>query len=442
MRSLFLRIFISFWIIQSVMLAIAVFHEPMHPEGIRSHFTARIQSSVLTASRLAILEYEDDGPEGYLHTIAQFQQDSRIPIWVIDPEGHELGGRLVPPEIRQQRNREDLKMVVDTSSGRYTAFADIPESLIPPIQRDPVWHTLLAMAVSGLVCYWLARYLTRPIDNLRRAAQSMAQGDLSARAKPSSGRDEISQLVSDFNIMADRLQTTINAQKQLVSDISHELRSPLARLTVALELARARAGEEAGSALNRIELESARLNDMIGRILALAQLTAGDLHMEKQRTRVSDVLRDTVGDADFEARAKSTRVEFRIDEEAEAAEVDAYPALLRSAFENVIRNAIAYTAPGTPVEVGECYADGCVNVSVRDHGAGVPEQDLSKLFLPFYRVDNSRTRGTGGTGLGLAIASRAVTLHGGTIHAENAPDGGLVVKIAVPAKLALVPQPA
>ncbi|MBV9671130.1 MAG: HAMP domain-containing protein [Acidobacteriales bacterium] len=434
MRSLFLRIFISFWLIMTVITAVNFLQfATSRPLDVENRFSTSIRSSVVTATRLAVMRRETEGNAGYLRTVEDFTNDSKIALWVTTLDGKELSGRTIPTDTLKTLHRYDLRMQVHTDQGEFLAFAEVPLALFPPFHfTGDLLRMLISIAVSGVVCYLLASYLTRPVDDLRRAAQSIAQGDLTARAAARSGNDQISQLVTDFNRMADRLQATMAAQKQMVSDISHELRSPLARLTVALELARARAGEAAQSALNRIDLEATRLNEMIGRILALAQLTSGEIHMNRQVIVLSDLIRDVVEDADFEARARETSVQLHVEPGAEENLIDGYPSLLRSALENVIRNAIAYTSPGTPIEVNHTSTGGRAFIAIRDHGPGVPEEELPKLFRPFYRVDNSRTRHTGGTGLGLAIASRAIALHNGTIEAHNATDGGMIVDIRLP----------
>ncbi|HEY0566167.1 MAG TPA: histidine kinase dimerization/phospho-acceptor domain-containing protein, partial [Terriglobales bacterium] len=345
MRSLFTRIFVSFWLIESIMFAVFILQFANRPLNVESHFSNRIRASVVTAVRLAVLRRRIEGNYGYLDALEDFRRDSRIQVWVTTPNGKELAGRTIPSDTLTLSHHTDLRMQVHTEEGDFVAYAEVPLNLLPPLRaRDDIPRLLIGIAVSGLICYMLSLYLTRPIDNLRRAAQTIAQGDLSARAIASRNRDHIGRLVDDFNVMADRLQATISAQKQLVSDISHELRSPLARLTVALDLARSRAGNEAQGALDRMELEANRLNDMIGRILSLAQLTSGEVHMKKQQITLSELLQEVVEDADFEARARQTSVSLEVAPGSDLAIVEAYPSLLRSALENVIRNAIAYTA--------------------------------------------------------------------------------------------------
>ncbi|HLM59148.1 MAG TPA: ATP-binding protein [Pyrinomonadaceae bacterium] len=225
----------------------------------------------------------------------------------------------------------------------------------------------------------------------------------------------------------------MSAQRRLLRDISHELRSPLARLSVALDLARKRAGPEAASALSRIELESKRLNEMIGQLLTLSRWEAGAGPVRDAPLDLAALVREVAEDADFEARAQDRGVRLG---ECDACETSGAAMLLRSAFENVVRNAVRHAPSGTAVRVSlVCRREGGAGravISVRDEGPGVPEEALSDIFRPFYRVDDARDRETGGTGLGLAITERAVRLHGGTVTAANIPGGGFLVEISLP----------
>jgi two-component system sensor histidine kinase CpxA len=298
---------------------------------------------------------------------------------------------------------------------------------------------LIAIISSGLVCYILARYLTSPIVQLRGATQKLASGDLTARAgMPASRRhDEMAELMRDFDRMAERLEDLVTAQNRLLTDISHELRSPLARLNVALELARQRSGPEARSALDRIDRETNRLNQLIQRLLTIARLEAGDESIEKIPVHLEQIINEIAKDAAFEAQGRGCQVEAKVVDDCV---VVGSPGLLHSAIENVVRNAIRYTHDGTSVEVrleqgvGQRNGAGSPEAVVRvtDSGPGVPEDALDKLFRPFYRIDDARGRQTGGVGLGLAITDRAVRLHGGTIRVSNRPQGGLMVEIRLP----------
>ncbi len=307
--------------------------------------------------------------------------------------------------------------------------------------------TLRLLAVfltAGILCYGLARYLTAPVLRLRDATHQLAGGDLSVRVGPAVGkrRDELADLGRDFDVMAERIESLLTTQRQLLSDVSHELRSPLARLNVALALARQRSGDEAAGPLDRIETEAERLNVLIGRVLALARLESGVTAPEFVHVDLSRLVDDIAVDADFEAKAKKAAVTLAF---SEPCSVQGNEPLLRSAIENVVRNAIRYTDSGTDVEIGLALADivaddsvgdgaasSCAVVSVRDHGPGLPEDQLVHLFEPFYRIADSRDRESGGTGLGLSITERAVRLHGGTVEARNAADGGLIVEIRLP----------
>ncbi len=276
-----------------------------------------------------------------------------------------------------------------------------------------------------LLCWAFARYLSSPIGQLRDAAQKLASGDLKARVggNVARRRDELSDLAKDFDVMAERIESLLMSQKRLSRDVSHELRSPLARMNVALELAKQKSSGELSPTLQRIETESGRLNEMISRLLTLSRLETGDRDFATEKVEISDVVRQVVEDADFEARARDRSVRIlHLDE----CTVEGSGRLLESAVENVLRNAVKYTAEGTTVEVAVNAVNGKVKIAVYDHGEGVPEGELKNLFEPFYRVSESRERKTGGIGLGLAIAQQAVLLHDGTIAAKNTGDGLLV----------------
>jgi two-component system, OmpR family, sensor histidine kinase CpxA len=295
------------------------------------------------------------------------------------------------------------------------------------------WHIAwgTALLVSAGICYLLTRYLTGPILRLRTAARRLAEGDLSARANDQRPRrDEIGELVRDFNFMAGRVEALVTSQRQLISDISHELRSPLTRVNATLGLARQRIGQN--ELFDRMERDTGRLNEMIGRLLTLARLDMTATSPEMRRTDLNALVSDIVADAQWEARERTCHVDLASDGDCS---IDANPDLLRSAIENLVRNAVRYTAPGTAVEVHlECRrgdAGGAAVIRVSDRGPGVPAGELSNIFRPFYRVADARDRESGGVGLGLAIAERVARVHGGSVHAENRAGGGLEVVLTV-----------
>jgi two-component system sensor histidine kinase CpxA len=294
------------------------------------------------------------------------------------------------------------------------------------------WLQMLStFVVSGIVCYILSWRLTAPIRRLRAAAQDLAGGNLAARVaigRAGTG-DELSDLGRDFNLMALRLEKLVNAHRQLVRDVSHELRSPLARMNVALGIARKQSPESAEPALARIEQEGERLNFLIGELLTLSQLDGGAAG-EKTEVDLGVLTSQVAHDADFEARGSERYVNFA---PVAGLTLRGNPELLRRALENVVRNAVRYTPEGSCVDVVLERAQGSFAVlRVRDYGPGVPESQLVDIFRPFYRVAEARDRQSGGTGIGLAISERTVALHGGTILARNHPDGGLEVEIRLP----------
>jgi two-component system sensor histidine kinase CpxA len=300
----------------------------------------------------------------------------------------------------------------------------------------PLPGLIIAVISSGLVCYLLSWFLTMPIVRLRAATRQLAAGDLTARAgAPNIGRrDEVAGLMRDFDGMAERLENLVEAQSRLLNDISHELRSPLARLNVALGLARQRANPEAASMLERIELEASRLNELIGRILTLARLEDGEQRVPASLILLDEIVLTVAEDAEFEAQARHCHVRSEISPGVWAVRADA--SLLHSAIENVVRNAIRYTGEGTTVEIHLEKTQGAgapeAVVRINDCGPGVPAEALEKMFQPFYRLDDARGRQTGGVGLGLAITERAVRFHGGRVAASNRPEGGLMVEIRLP----------
>jgi two-component system sensor histidine kinase CpxA len=239
-------------------------------------------------------------------------------------------------------------------------------------------------------------------------------------------RDELGQLARTFDRMADRITTLLDAERRLLLDISHELRSPLARLGVAVELARSGAPLE--TALNRIQKESDRLNSLVGQLLQVTRVEGDRSLLNRQPVRLDELACQLAGDAAIEAAAHRSSVVCR---RPDAVTVEGDPELLRRAIENVIRNAIRYAPEETPVEVSVEKHDGAAILTVRDQGPGVPASSLPRLFDAFYRVNDDRGRATGGVGLGLSIARRAVELHNGTIEARNA-NPGLEVKIVLP----------
>jgi two-component system, OmpR family, sensor histidine kinase CpxA len=456
MRSIFLKIFLSFWITQALFLVLALVMAERPSERVIMRWHSLTADALKLYDQNAVSYLEKGDTEKATAYLQQLEHTADVQFFWFDPQGKELfGGKQVPRKVRDlalrvsRTGQQDFvpteratlggQIAISSNGDRYVLVAQILRGHGPFALRRSTEEFItrlgLAILVSGFVCFWLARYLTGPIVRLRTATHQLAGGNLGARAAETSRKDEIAELVHDFNRMAERLEVLLNSQKQLISDISHELRSPLARLNVALGLARQRASDESTKALDRIELEAERLNEMIGKLLTLARLESGEPPVEHTPIQILELLQEVVADADFEARSRDCGVKLVLGEDCTTL---GNPGLLRSAFENVVRNAVRYTAPGSAVEIrlqcqGQNGGKAQAVMTVRDHGPGVPEQEMSNLFRPFYRLDAARERQTGGAGLGLAIAERAVRLHQGTITARNADGGGLVVEIRLPA---------
>jgi two-component system sensor histidine kinase CpxA len=449
MRSLFFKIFLSFWISTILILTIlALTAESRRSADVHEAFL-NMFSSVTSVNGYSFAEaYENQGCAGLRQQQSALEQTAHLQSFLLDSNGNPICGQSPNPVAKGAaiRAAEDGTVVfvptdrprigarrIVTGSGHSYRFVLIWPR---PDFRFFTWAALqrliIAVSVSGLVCFLLARYLTAPITRLRTAAQKIAEGDLTARAGSKTGRgDEVGQLVFDFNHMAERLEILIGAQQRLIRDISHELRSPLTRLVLALGLAR-QSDVPNPAALDRIEKETERLNEMIERLLTLSRLESATEAPPKTMVSLTDLVETVTADVEIEAKARNCQVSYSAPRDYTLA---ANFELLRSALENVVRNAIRHTAEGTTVEISAERTQSTspmeVIIRVRDHGPGVPETELQKLFRPFYRLDVAREH-TGGVGLGLTIAERAVKLHGGSIRATNAQSGGLILELRLP----------
>jgi two-component system sensor histidine kinase CpxA len=469
LNSLFLKVFLWFWLATAAV--ISVFALTTHLTHTEPSFRPPqfIESVLNSYGRNAAAAYEGGGAQALEEYLQKVERETGIRMQLFDAAGVELTGRHAHPHATEAATRAartgepvfrnlrpgmlEVRPVPARDGGNY-AFVTAMHTAGPPPGRhhgpplhgpfgifsdDPSALLLRALAVilaAGALCYMLARYIVTPVVKLREVTRQLTEGDLSARVGPRLGRrrDELAAMGHDFDEMASRVETLLGAQTRLLRDISHELRSPLARLSVALDLARKRAGAAAAGDLDRIEREAKRLNEMVGQLLALSRWESGGKGARLESFDLAAVVREVASDADFEAQARGCSV---VVEECDACEFGGTHALVRSAVENVVRNAVRYTAGGTAVRISLKCDEGVVGrgeavIAVRDEGAGVPEEALTDIFRPFYRIDDSRTRETGGTGLGLAITERAVRLHGGTVTAANPPGGGFLVELRLP----------
>jgi signal transduction histidine kinase len=310
-----------------------------------------------------------------------------------------------------------------SEDGHYWFFFIVPRSSLAASPLTPEHLFFLAAAVA--LCYWLALHLTFPVRALQKAVERFGGGDFTSRVG-SARRDELGQLANTFDRMAGRIETLLAAERRLLLDISHELRSPLARLGVAVELARS--GENLDAALNRIQKESDRLNALLNLLLQVTRAEGDPRSLRCERVRLDELVKQLVDDSVIEASARGCELQYR---PGEPVTVEGDAELLRRAMENVIRNAIRYSPPSTAVEITLARRNGSAIVDVRDHGPGVPEEALPRLFDAFYRVEKARDTFSGGIGLGLSIARRAIELHKGGIRARNARPG-LEVEMELP----------
>lgn len=380
------------------------------------------------------------GVEAMRELVQQWPARRPFPVLVVDAQGHEVNGRQVPAAalaLARQRVVQDergrgVQRVQAPDGSRYTLF--VP-SLDPALRkhRRPAPETrfyinLASTLVASLLFSWgLAWYLTRPVRRLRQASRRLNAGDLQTRVGNQMGRrrDEIADLGRDFDFMAARLQALVDAQRTLLHDVSHELRSPLARLEVAVGLARQQP-DKLATMLDRIETEAERLDVLVGEVLTLSRLEAGVSPGPEECLELSGLLEVVVEDAQFEAVADGRSVVLESETDVT---VIGYAELLRRTFENVVRNGIRHTEPGTAVRVRVGIGNGDALVEVCDRGPGLAEAELATMFEPFVRARGSAGQGYG---LGLAIAKRAVQAHGGSISARNREQGGMCVRVRLP----------
>lgn len=447
-RSLFLKIFLWFWVtVIATGIALVATWIILQPKNVTSQSQTNLADVAWVSGTSTADVLEREGPSAASAYIEQVNRRTHVKSCLFDTSGNVIAGSdcamlegapAMPGDIPAFNVRHGfvrVAMKIRGESGReYVFAAQATEHRGPPpgIGFSGIalrWS--VALLVSGLICYLLTRYLTAPILRLREASQHLAAGDLSTRA--ASGmerrRDELGSLVRDFNAMAARIEQLVSRQRQLIYDISHELRSPLARLNVALDLARQRKGADA--AFDHMEQDLDRLNEMIERLLTVAKLEPSIVPVSMAQIDLTELVSQIVRSAEFELQERHGTI--RLSSPGQYF-VHGNRELLHSAIENVVRNAVRYTGPGNSVDVRlePTATPATVRVVVRDYGIGVPESELTKIFQPFYRVADDRNRETGGTGLGLAIADRVIRIHSGTITARNARPNGLEVEIRLP----------
>lgn len=444
-RRLFWKIFLPFWLAQAVLLGALYLRihyriSSEHPWWIQPE---RREMPVL--ADYAAKAYEKQGQYGLAQLLDSLSLQNRSKFWLVGANRQELSGRPIPERVLRDASAAEkseglhhsfeanvLAASITTTKGRYVLIAElVPPKLSERVPGDILWTLKYGTILSAIICFLIAHYLSKPIERLRDATHELARGNLDIRAGENLGnrRDEIADLVRDFDSMAGELRTQIQSERNLLSGVSHELRSPIARIRLALTLARDADESERSEMLDRIEQDTIQLDSMLEQILTVARLESGQHKPRFELLSLNEIVDDILHDANFEAAATGATVAFQGDGDIR---INGDAGMLRSAIENIVRNAIFYSGQGGQIEVRLDKDNSMALVSVQDNGPGVPENALPLLFKAFYRVDDSRGTTTGGMGLGLAIVRNAALAHGGTVSAKNVAPHGLEVELRLP----------
>jgi len=438
MLSLFWKLFLTMWLsIVGFSATIGWLNDKLAREQWAEEPANTFARGMFRISQRAMLAIQMDDRTGLREEMLGIPRMTRSHFYVVDYNNREI---LERDETLQQLI--DRRTVMETrtyedSNGRtytlYTVNRTPPSTILAPGPQGTALRLLAAALISALISYFLARSLSRPLEKLRFASRKIAAGELGTRVGQAmtDRHDEFGQLATDFDAMASRLQVMQRANQRLLQDVSHELRSPLARLNVAVEIARKKGVGKVGAELDRIELESERLKTLVNDVLGLLRESSETSPKIDEDIEISALLSDLVDVVNYEVPQGKPGIAWRA---ADPIHCHGDRELLWRAMENLLRNALRHTDPGRGVVLNLEHGRGRkrIHISVRDYGPGVPVGELERIFEPFYRVQESRDRGSGGHGLGLSIAANAVRRHGGNIRAGNADDGGLIVSISLP----------
>jgi len=458
LQSLFFKIFLGFCIVV-VLVGFSLETSSILANYYEVRWQMVLHSIMPMEAEKSARLYEQSGKQAVEDYLDDLQRQKSVRFYFFDEDGNSLLDRGAPELIiklakaKEALNRTAqqnlslvdprrgiaMRLVPGPSGKKYNlAFQQSP-TLIMPVSEAVGTHPYRRLLVVGLLgaalCFLLARHITRPVTRLRAATREIASGKLKTRVDASVRRrhDEIGTLGRDFDRMAEQIEALVTAQRELLGDVSHELRSPLARMIVALGLLKHASPEEVSDYVSRIGIEAERLDKMIGQLLTLTRIESGAELTQRETFDLTNLIQEVAADGDFEARAHGREVKVV---RADACTMSGYPEMLRSAIENVVRNAIRYTPDGTSVEITIALLNAAEDkqavLRIRDHGPGVPQLMLANIFLPFQRVVETAEASSQGAGLGLAIADRAVRMHNGSIRAVNASDGGLIVEIVLP----------
>lgn len=449
MTRFFWRIFLSAWAIVLIATALTFWVAYLLPEG-----DSRVGGSRLTAQMVTLVaqqlrrELAIDPATAVDHLVEEYVLDFTpvLEIYVLNPGGEDVLGRTLPGSIAryvESRGKQSGGSIVQELSHLHVRRSGLDGYLVVghegffPVGRKLMrpgirWLLLAFLVVASVaVSLMLTRFILLPIRRLQLAGQQVAAGDLSVRVAHTVGsrRDDIAALAHDFDVMTERVEALLQLQQRLMRDVSHELRSPLARLQALLSIARQQAGDTGAPQIDRMETEIERLDELIGEILTYSRLEAQD-HITRHATDIVDLVQNVVHDAELEGQEADKQI--RLDAPASLLlELDS--GLIQRAVENVIRNALKYTGEGTMIRVRILSESDGIRITVDDQGPGVPLNAIGQIFEPFYRASDSRSTRSGSGGIGLAIAERSIRLHGGSMTARNRDCGGLRIEILLPA---------
>ena len=449
MHRLFLKIFFWYWLTAWAIIAILLLGARL--TGMRQVSAPNMYATVAPIlAEEAVKAYESGGPEAFARFSQGDGHENERQLYLLDGSYKDVLSRPLSSDgLRVAHAAKDGQLVVFRA--RIAAYKFVSSSGHPYVLMlflrsnlrqigELLWGEGLPFSLSmlllvTLLCLWLAYHIASPIHSIQATARKVAQGDLKARVPSSVSRrfDELAALAKDFDSMVGRLDALIQTQKKLLNSVSHELRSPLARINLSLGLLRNGVSADSDDLFQRLDRDIERIDLLLGQLLTLSRLEAGFSSGEREDVNFAQLVEEVAADANFEAQALGKSVSLQATGLVILRNAD--PHALRSACENIIRNAVRFTRAGSDVEivleVDRTASEPWALLSVRDHGPGVPEDSLQAIFQPFYRISGDG-QATGGNGLGLAIASEAIRLHRGTIRAENLRPTGFQIIVRLP----------
>lgn len=437
MPRLFWKLFLALWLsIMTFAIVVSWINQAIIVRNTVEQSSDAFENNLRRFSAKLARDLQEGGERKVKRTLRSMSPGMHRHVFVLNPRGKELLGR---DRLLEKQKKTRTKVITsEVKDGRGQVYTLVktgrrpPRTLLAPGTAGVGLRLGVAALISALVSLLLARYLAAPLGHLSRASRQLATGDLSVRVGDPLGRrhDEFGQLARDMDEMAGRLGRLQQANQRLLRDVSHELRSPLARLRVALEIARNKDRSLVADELDRIELESERLEKLVDEVLSLLRESSGTQALNLSEVDLAELLHDLVETVNYEI---SEGCEPIVLQAQSPLLLEADRELLWRVFENLLRNALIHSGDGGGILVTATPLDTeQVEVCVLDSGPGIEETKLNRIFEPFFRVDEARNRDSGGHGLGLAIAAAAVRRHDGRISATNRQEGGLQVRVLIP----------